>query len=204
MDQIKNIIFDLGGVLLNIDYNKTSESFKKLGIVNFDEMYSQAAADHLFEDLETGRISDAVFIETILKKTHPTATAENIREAWNAMLLNFRTGSLEALEQLAKKYHIFLLSNTNNIHLQRFREIFIKETGKSSLETFFVKAYYSNIVGLRKPYREIYDYVLADAGIEAADTLFIDDSIQNISGAIEAGLKTHFLKPGQCIEELNL
>jgi len=204
MQQIKNIIFDLGGVLLNIDYNKTSKAFRDLGFGDFDNMFSQFTANHLFEDLETGKIEDGDFLNRLVSIAPAGVTAGQLETAWNAMLLDFRTESLQFLETCSRKYKLFLLSNTNSIHLRAFGELFTRETGKPSLDQYFSKTYYSNLIGLRKPYTATYQYVLADAGIDAATTLFIDDSINNIEGARLAGLQTKHLLPEQRIETLGL
>ena len=203
MSIIKNIIFDLGGVLLNIDYQRSVEAFKQLGLNGFEQMYSQAGADHLFEKLETGDISEEDFYAT-LRSYLPSLDNSMIRKAWNTMLLDFRTGSLSCLEQLSSNYKIYLLSNTNSIHLSAFREIFRVETGKNAIEDYFIRTYYSHEIGRRKPYVETYEYVCEDAGIRAGETLFVDDSIQNIEGAADAGLNTHHLLPGKTIEEIIL
>lgn len=203
MAKIKNLLFDLGGVLLNIDYVKTADAFKKLGVLQFDELYSQSDANHLFEELETGKISNDNFYNAIRQYCAPSTTKEQIKTAWDAMLLNFRIESLNCLEALSEKYNVYLLSNTNSIHLNAFTKIFGQETGKPSLDDYFTKAYYSHIIQHRKPYPSTYEFVLKDAGIKAGETLFIDDSIVNIEGAREAGLLTHHLLPGQAIEEIN-
>jgi glucose-1-phosphatase len=203
MSRIKNIIFDLGGVLLNIDYNKTSEAFKQLGASNFDSFYSQQGADELFEALETGNITEEDFYKTMQQHCYPGTTSEQIKTAWNAILLDFRSDSLQFLFQLKDKYKLFLLSNTNSIHQAAFNKIFEKQTGLESFDNFFTKAYYSHLIHRRKPYPATYNFVLKDAGISGNETLFIDDSLVNIEGAIEAGLKTHLLTPGEKIELLN-
>lgn len=203
MIKIKNLVFDLGGVLLNIDYNKTAASFKKLGVIQFDELYSQANANALFEDLETGKISEDDFYNYIKQYCNPDTTTIQIKDAWNAMLLNFRIDSLKHLQLLSPNYNIYLLSNTNSIHHYEFIKKFKEETGEPRLDDYFLKAYYSHIIHLRKPYVEIYDYVLKDANIIAAETLFIDDSINNIIGAREAGLQVHHLLSGDTIENIN-
>lgn len=203
MPALKNIIFDLGGVLLNIDYQKTKLSFEELGFNNFNEMYSQYSADMLFSDLETGKITNEHFLEYLVKAAEGKITGEQITTAWNAMLLDFRIPSLYFLKELSKKYKLYLLSNTNAIHLAAFNQIFTKATRKTSLDAYFTKAYYSNKVGLRKPNEDIFEFVLKDAGITAAETLFIDDSYNNIETAKKIGFQTHLLKPGEKIENLN-
>lgn len=204
MEGIKNIIFDLGGVLLNIDYHKTADAFKSLGVHQFDELYSQAGANHLFEALETGEISEDSFYESINEYCMPDTSMQQAQSAWNAILLNFRKESLLALENLKDKYKLFLLSNTNSIHLAAFNQILREETGKSSLDDYFTKSYYSHIIRMRKPYPATYEWVLKDGNMIAAETLFIDDSIVNIKGAAEVGIKTHLLLPTEKIEDLGL
>ena len=201
---IKNIIFDLGGVLLNIDYNKTILAFNELGIGNFEEMYSQYKISPLFEQLETGALSEEDFYEAIRRALSTSVTDTYIRNAWNAMLLDFRINSLQLLAKLKAQYNIFLFSNTNAIHHRAFHQKLFQQTGENKLDDYFHKAYYSNEIGLRKPHRESFEYVLSDAGLQAAETLFIDDSINNFETAKNMGLHTHHLLPGETIEILNL
>jgi putative hydrolase of the HAD superfamily len=204
MAAIKNIIFDLGGVLLDIDYLKTAKAFSDLGVQDFGTLYSQANANHLFEALETGTISEDDFYKSLQGYCRPATSREQMQEAWNAILLDFRVESLAVLEQLKTRYTIFLLSNTNSIHLTAFNQILLKQTGKSSLDGYFIKSYYSHLINKRKPYVATYDWVLQDAQIVAEETLFIDDSINNIQGAMEAGIQTHCLLPHETIQQLSL
>lgn len=204
MSNIKNIIFDLGGVLLNIDYNKTIFAFTELGIGNFDKMFTQFHADELFIKMETGKISDEDFRETLKKATGGKVSDDQLDAAWNAMILTFRTESLTALEELSKKYSLFLLSNTNSIHLKYFQQVFIRDTGKPLLDGYFSKCWYSHLVGLRKPNDEIYEFALRDGDIAAGETIFIDDTIGNIEAAKQLGIKTHLLLPHERIEKLGL
>ena len=204
MAKIKNLMFDLGGVLLNIDYNKTSEAFKNLGVSHFDELYSQTTANHLFEDLETGKITEEDFYKAMQVHCHAGTTTQQIAAAWNAMLLNFRISSLEHLKNLKEKYTIYLLSNTNSIHLTAFNAILKSETGDANLDDYFTTAYYSHKILRRKPYPATYQFVLSDAGLIAEETMFIDDSIANVEGASQAGLQAYHLLSGDKIEEVIL
>jgi glucose-1-phosphatase len=204
MNNIKNIIFDLGNVLLDIDYNKTIEAFEELGFKNFKSNYSPYKMDMLFENLETGKISEGIFYKSIKAISDTPLSTVQIQTAWNALFLDFRIESLVFLQQISSKYNLYLLSNTNSIHLTAFNEIFKKNIGETGLDSYFVKAYYSNIIGLRKPEKEVYNFVLNDANIIAAETLFIDDLANNIEGAKEVGIITHQLLPGQRIEKLHL
>lgn len=200
----KNIIFDLGGVLLDIDFQKSIDAFEKLGLQHFEAMFSQFKADALFEKLETGHISEADFYAAIKERTVMPLTNEEIDQAWNALILQFRTKSLEVLEMLSANYKLYLLSNTNSIHLKFFKKLFTKETGKPLLDEYFIKAWYSNEIGLRKPGAQIFEYVLQEENLEAGETLFIDDTWMNIETAKELGFKTHHLLPNERIELLEI
>jgi glucose-1-phosphatase len=202
MPILKNIIFDLGGVLLNIDYNKTEKAFQDLGFGEFKEMYNQYSSDAVFTRLETGTISRDVFYEYMIHTSNNTISDVQINEAWNSMLLDFREESLHFLLILSKRYQLYLLSNTNAIHEKAFAEIFTKQTGQPSLDNYFSKSYYSHKLGLRKPNKDIFNFVLNDAGLLAEESLFIDDSYNNINTAKSMGFETHLLLPGEKIERL--
>jgi putative hydrolase of the HAD superfamily len=204
MNTIKNIIFDLGGVLLDIDTNKTNLAFEQLGIKDFKNNYTLNKADALFDHLETGAITETAFYNGIRNISQLPLRDEDIRDAWNALLLNFRIESLQYLEQLAGKYKLYLLSNTNSIHHTAFHNSFKLETGKNNFDDYFTKAYYSQQIGLRKPEKEIYHFVLQDAGIAAGETLFIDDLLKNIEAAASVGINTHHLQAHERIEHLQL
>ena len=200
---LKNIIFDLGNVLFSIDYKKTQQAFEKLGFNNFAEMYSQFSADALFEKLETGTITNVAFYSKMIDSHGGTVTEEQINTAWNCMLLNWRTESLYFLENLSKKYKIYLLSNTNDIHLQEVIKLLKEQTGRESIDELFTVAYYSHKINYRKPNADIFEFVLKDAGLNAAETLFIDDLENNIETAAKLGFKTYQLPEGETIEELD-
>lgn len=204
MAVIKNIIFDLGGVLINIDYNKTANAFKKLGVKNFDSLYSQANADELFEALETGKISEKKFYEKMQQYCSPGTTKLQVQQAWNEILLDFREPSLDFLTLIKNKYQLFLLSNTNSIHQAEFDKILTEEMGRPHLDSYFLDSYYSHVIHMRKPYSTTYNFVLNDSKINAAETLFIDDSVVNIEGAKKLGIHTHLLLPGEKVEFLGL
>src|SRR5690606_34399821 len=118
-DHIKNIIFDLGGVILNIDYKLTEQAFVSLGLENFSQIYTQFQQNDIFDLYETGKITTADFIGAI-KQYIPTASNEQITEAWNAMLLEIPLRRLQILQQLQIHFNTFLLSNTNEIHETAF------------------------------------------------------------------------------------
>ncbi len=204
MQNIKAIIFDLGGVLLNIDFKKVSNAFKALGVDTFDEMYSQSEVNMLFENLEVGKISEKEFCLGINKHSGKSILAGDVTTAWNSILLDYRKESLAFLKILKKKYKLFLLSNTNSIHQEAFNKIFETSIGQGSFNSLFDKAYYSHEIGLRKPDAAAYLYVLSENNLLPHEVLFIDDTLKNIEGAKAVGLTTVFLSDGKKIEDLDL
>lgn len=204
MKNIENIIFDLGGVILDIDYTLTRKEFEELGVLHFDQMYSQANANKLFQKLETGQISNDDFFKELNSVTGLELSPQEIRNAWDAMLLNFRESSLEFLEEIKLKYKTYLFSNTNFIHMEAFHKIFHNKQRKHPFNDYFDNAFYSCEIGLRKPDTESYQWILNHLKIKADKTLFIDDSIQNVEAAKELGMQTIFLEKGMRIENLDL
>jgi HAD superfamily hydrolase (TIGR01549 family) len=204
MKGIKNIIFDLGGVLLTLDYKKTEAAFTKLGVTQFDQLYNQHKGTSLFNDLETGKISRHSFFDAITDATGISMTQEEITNAWNAMLGRFPEEWLTWLEGVSKRYNIYLYSNTNEIHYDAFIEIFQQQVGNKHFNDFFIKAYYSHTLGARKPDPESFLKIIQEQRLEPSETLFIDDTIGNIEGAKAAGLQTIHLKPPMTVLDLDL
>lgn len=201
IEGIRHIIFDLGGVLLNIDYSLTEQAFIAAGITNFPQLYSQLSQSSLFDKWETGQIDRDEFIQALQKAAPTTLTEAQIVNAWNAMLLDFPVRRLQLLQQLRLYYDLLLLSNTNEIHEEEFNRILMQSHGMPNIGVFFDKVYLSHRVGLRKPMRAIFERVLDDNGLKAEHTLFIDDSPQHIAGANELGIKTIYLDKGMTIEK---
>ena len=200
-EKIRNIIFDFGGVIINIDYKATIEAFKKLGIDNFDELYSQANQSNLFDDIETGKISPQHFINGLLKLLPNGISPNQVVHAWNAMLLDIPKSRIELLQELSAKYHIFLLSNTNSIHIDAALRTWNKISDEP-IESVFETVYFSHVIGMRKPNVEIFDYVCEKHELNTKETLFIDDSIQHIEGAKRSGLQTLHLTGGLDIQDV--
>ena len=196
---IKNIIFDFGGVILNIDYTLTEKAFASLGLTDFDRIYSQATQKELFDKLEKGQISPGVFRTEIRKFIRDGVTDTQIDEAWNAMLLDLPAERVELLDKLKKKYRLFLLSNTNEIHFTSFNAYMKNKFKRDIFGDVFENAYVSHNVKMRKPDAEIFEFVLRENNLKNSETLFIDDSIQHIEGANKLGINTIFLKKGETI-----
>lgn len=199
---IKHIIFDLGGVLLNLDYGATEKAFSELGIQDFSEHYAQLQQTSLFNDLETGRITRVEFVKAMQDMVPDLAlTEEQIITAWNAMLLDFPLRRLQILQQLRLYYDLVLLSNTNEIHEEAFNATLMKEHTIPALGAFFDRIYFSHRVGMRKPDKEIFERILTDNEFQPHETLFIDDSPQHIATAKELGIQTIYLTHGMTIED---
>lgn len=202
MTKITTIIFDLGGVILNLDQDRTLRAFNKLG-ADLDLMNDVST---VFKDFETGRISADDFRNAIITHLKGNVTAAQVDDAWNAMLLDLPVERLTMLENLRKKYRVFLLSNTNSIHIDAFN-LYLKQH-HPSLDWFglFDKVYYSYQIGLRKPDTNIYEFVLNENNLKPHECLFIDDMKANLNGANNIGLHTIWAKnplDNDMIKEIN-
>ena len=198
---IENILFDLGGVLLNIDMQKTIGAFTSLGWKEDDWKGKPPGSRQLFENLETGVSTETQFREILCKALPGNLTDQEIDTAWNAMLIDFLPGIAGYLTELKSSFHLYLLSNTNAIHLKRFREIFYQEYG-FQLDDLFEKTYYSHEIGYRKPDQMAYLKVLKDAGILPGKTLFVDDLAMNTDAAEKLGMKVLQIVPGTLMQVL--
>jgi putative hydrolase of the HAD superfamily len=196
---IRNIIFDLGAVLLDIDYNRTADAFKRLGLVSFDAIYSKKKQDHFFDDFEKGLMPESVFRSEIRKHLPATVTDDQIDAAWNAMLIGMPQGRKEWLRNTGTRYRIFLLSNTNTIHIRGFQELV-----GNDFNSIFEKTYFSCEMGMRKPDVEIFEKVISDHLLLPSETLFIDDSPQHVEGARQVGLQALHLIDGVRVEDVRM
>ena len=190
---IKNIILDLGGVIFDVSYHAAAEAYVKLGIKNFDKLFSQKKQEHFFDDYEKGIISDEKFREEIRKHISKPVTDGQIDAAWNALLFTIPRERMKFVQSLKDQYSLFLLSNTNGIHLKAVKEILKKDFGKNVLENTFKKMYFSCELKMRKPDTEIFNFVLNENNLKKEETIFIDDSIQHVEGAKKAGLPAYHL-----------
>ncbi|OEK04049.1 HAD family hydrolase [Roseivirga misakiensis] len=202
LSEVDNIIFDLGGVILNIDHDAPIRAFKQLGIPNFQALYSKATQSSLFTDLETGAISPSEFRDGLRSFLPIPLNDHKLDEAWNSIILDFPVKNIRLLEKLKSEKRIFLLSNTNTIHLAVFTERLKQHFGYNALDELLEKTYYSHEVGMRKPNKDIFQYVIKDSGVIPDRTLFIDDTIDHVITAKSCHLHTHHLKDNESIIEL--
>lgn len=185
---LKNLIFDLGGVIINLDTQATVNAFAKLGKIADDDSISIYSLE-LFKNYEKGLISDQEF-RNELKSKLSNCSPEEIDLAWNCMLLDIPPVRLDFLKSLKDNYRLFLLSNTNQIHLDQVNLILKDVCGEADFSSFFERAYYSHLMKKRKPDVEIFEQVLAENNLIAEETLFIDDNADNLKGAAMLGIQT--------------
>ncbi len=202
---IKNIIFDLGDVIINIDVPTTTQAFADLAQRSFEEIQALIVQNDVFRKFETGHLSADEFrdyIRTIFRRSDWTDAM--IDEAWNTLLLDIPRERIAKIQSLAQKgYRLFLLSNTSPIHVEATNEILRAATGVPRLNDLFEKLYLSYEMGLMKPDAAIYETLLADAGIVAQETLFLDDNAHNIASANTCGIQTiHVQKPTSMVTYL--
>ena len=188
MKEKKVLLFDLGGVLIDVDYHKTITAFAQLGVAHPSELYNQFGQNQLFDQYEKGEVSSDYFIQQLKPLTNLGVSEAQVIEAWNAMIEDFPIEKLDFISQLSKYHKCFLLSNTNEIHLEKVIDN-LKNTPYKRLEDLFEKCYYSHLIGKRKPDVDTFNWVINQMGVKAEETLFIDDSPQHVNGAIKAGLK---------------
>ena len=196
LNGIENIIFDLGGVIVGLDEQLTKNAFREL--IGIDEISGTPYTDY-FHQIERGEISEKNFRAALrgIAKEHGLvgATDEQLDYAWNKMILKIPPCNLELLSKLKDKYNIYLLSNTNSIHLKFFKDnAFVEGADFTGFEKLFIKTYYSHLIKARKPEANAYKVVLDDNNLDPSKTLFIDDNAPNFAGAIELGVHCYELK----------
>ncbi|WMJ75114.1 HAD family phosphatase [Cytophagaceae bacterium ABcell3] len=200
--KIKNIIFDLGGVIINIDFDVTFQAIADMCQCSAQEVIVKFEALNIIPAYETGQISDAEFRNLVRKEFYENLTDQQIDKAWNALLMDIPKERLELLKVLRKNYRTFLLSNTNAVHIQGVNEILYNTSGEKDFYQMFDKVYYSYEIGMRKPDPEIYDFVLEQEGLDCSETLFLDDNIDNVNSALKKGIHSVVVKAPRDILEI--
>ena len=200
--KIKNILFDLGGVILDINIQATLKRFYELGFPAELMQYPESMNTDVFFKYQTGKLDTVQFRNAIRKSTGVEMSDQVFDEAWNAMLVRIPKERTELLKRLSERYALFLLSNTSALHVEVFEPMYQEASGVS-MHDVFTKLYYSHEIGWHKPDHEAWEHVIKDAGIKAEETLFLDDSIQNIKASQELGFqaihiheRTHLMNLG--------
>lgn len=192
MKKIKAVILDLGVVIINIDQDKTLRAFERLG-VSLDDINDSMP---IFKQYEKGEISDDTFINTLKTALKGNASDEQIIKAWNAMILDIPTHRFRLIEELRKHYKVYLLSNTNSIHIEEIKEYISKYHPNEEWQNTFDKMFLSYEIGLRKPDANCYEHVLNEINLKAEETIFVDDSRANIKGAEKLGINCIWTQNG--------
>lgn len=184
----RNILFDLGGVILDINIQATLKRFYELGFPAELMQYPESMQTDIFFRYQTGKLETEQFRNEIRKASGVKMSDQEFDEAWNAMLVGIPRQRTRLLKVLSTRYRLYLLSNTSALHAQVFERMYLEAAGESMQEVF-EKIYYSHEIGQHKPDPEAWEYVIHDAAIKPEETLFLDDSIQNIKAAKELGFQ---------------
>lgn len=191
---IRNVIFDLGGVILNLSVESSLKQLANVTGLPMKNILDAYAAREEFLQYERGEISDSEFRNALREIYSFAGDDDDIDRCWNAMLLDIPAERIALLTTLKGRYRTFLLSNTNSIHVRCFSSSLQKHHGLASLDSLFEKVYYSHELRMRKPDPRIYEYVLTENNLVAGETLFLDDNEKNIEGARSVGILTFLVR----------
>jgi putative hydrolase of the HAD superfamily len=199
---IEAIIFDYGNVIFDIDHQLTINEFKKLGVQKDEGFFSHLKQNPLFDNFETGDISIEDFRNGIRSIANVELSNQDIDNAWNALLLGIREGYLDFLLDIKSKIPTYLLSNNNALHYEAIIKYLNEKHNIPDMSAYFVKDYYSHLMGMRKPNANIFEFVIDQHQLKAASTLFIDDSPQHLETAKQLGLQTHLMLRSETLQEV--
>ncbi len=200
---IKNLIFDLGGVFIDIDYARSFEAMNQLSGVDVHQKIKEEAVQNHFDRYEMGLMSDGDFRAGVREFFRMEVGDVAFDQAWNAMLGGIPESRVDHLLALRKNYPSYLLSNTNNIHIKYVLKVLQDSTNYSNFDQLFDKVYYSHQVNMRKPNQDIYQFVLEENNLEGSESIFFDDTQLNLTGAAATGLHTyHVLSPEQMFKDI--
>lgn len=180
-------LLDLGAVLIDIDYDRTRHAFEKLGIVQFDAIYNQFAQGEAFSRFECGQMSSMAFVNELLDHLPKGSSPNAVVDAWNAMIGHFPEEKVLLLEAMSASRALYLLSNTNALHLDLVRRRWA-QVRDYPFEQLFKACYYSHEIGRRKPDEDTFIWVCGQMGFEPKQVHFIDDTLKHVHGAELAGL----------------
>ncbi len=190
---VTTIIFDLGGVIVDLDWDCCIDNFRKIGIQNMENLVSTTLQKGFVLDYELGLITDGQFRDEVRKNASGEVSDSQIDHAWTSLLVGIPGEKLDMLLELKKKYKIFMLSNTNNLSFRHSEKMF--QVNGYNISAFFDKCYLSYEMKLAKPKPEIFRALLHDAGLVAGECLFLDDGIHNIDTAQTLGFNVEYIKP---------
>ena len=202
LSNLSTIIFDLGGVVLDLDTNRSIKAFANLSGLREDEIYAKFLNEEWSYAFEKGEIDAATFRNEVRRSLNAKLMDKQIDDAWNAMLVDLPLSRLQMIDKLRAKYQTFVLSNTNAIHVNTFDKMVAATTDGGRIADFFDKIYYSHELGMRKPDTDIFSLVINAHQLDPGETLFIDDMKVNINAAESVGLRTLHLSDQNYLTEI--
>ena len=202
LDGIDNIIFDLGMVVIDLEMDATTNSFKSLFGDAYDESMSALSKKQHFENYETGQISTNEFVAGIQSLLSVKGQEHRIISAWNAMLKTIPEQNFRILKAAMANYRTFCLSNTNELHIDFIYHYLKREKQMENLDDYFEKVYLSHEIQLRKPNEDIFEFVIKQNDLVPERTLFIDDTAGHLEGAKKVGLQTYHLQAPEKLEDI--
>lgn len=190
MEAINNIIFDLGGLFIDVYMHRFEETLQQhLGRSPEVELL-QMQQKGVFDAYEVGEMSSSVFLEELVRAFRGDCSAAQVEAAWNAILGQVQLKQLQAVQVLRTRFQVVLLSNTNDLHVDALEQEFAMRCPGERLSTYFDQVYYSQRIGKRKPNRDAFEHVLQLQQFKPEETLFIDDTAGHLAGAQAAGIHT--------------
>jgi glucose-1-phosphatase len=200
MDGIKNIIFDFGNVLLDLNLPNIEKGMRALFGEHYEAAGQQLRKNNIFQLYETGGISSEEFVDAIRLSAPPYPEAQQVIDVWNSIFIGMPKERFDMLLELRKRYKVFMLSNINELHANWIDDYMERAHGISGFQhIYFDGVYYSHLIRLRKPDIDAYEYVLNDAEIKPEDSVFVDDLPENIAAAEKAGIRGLWHAPGSDI-----
>lgn len=200
--RLQAILFDLGGVIIDIDPERSLHTFEQMGHTDIRTVYGAMAEEGWFTRLELGEVEPADLFTRLRSSLSKVITDDDIHAGWNALLGELPAERIQLLEQLADRYRLYLLSNTNPIHMATIHKLVRDNFGVSDMGYWFEQDYYSYEMGLRKPDPTIYQVILDDHLLDPSATLFVDDTLANIESATSLGFQTLHVPDNRSIVEL--
>ncbi|MFK7953234.1 MAG: HAD family hydrolase [Ekhidna sp.] len=200
---IDAIIFDFGNVLIDLDYPRVIRRFSELAKKNEKQIEELVVTDPILQELEIGAVDPAEFRWKVNNLLGISLMDDDFDDVWNSMLKKVPSDRMKMLERISEKYNTYILSNSNVIHEIAFDEMILEATGKESLRDFVKKVYFSHEIGMRKPNQDCYEHVIEDIENYASRMLFLDDRLDNVEAAREAGMKAvQIFSPDEQLKEI--
>lgn len=199
--KFKAVIFDFGNVIINIDIPRTFQAFASLTGKRQAVIEKLVVENQLFRRYESGQFTDIEFREIVRQTVGFPLSDHEVDKAWNSLLLDIPPERIDLLKEIRKKYPIYLLSNTNGIHIEASNTYLKKNFGLKHLDELFDQLFLSYEIGMWKPDTEIYQYVLQTIKLKPQEVLFLDDNHHNIQSANALGMQTILVEPPTSIVE---